>query len=480
MRGLISRPAVTAAVVTVTAGALAGALALKPAIAANGTMTFHVGPFALVTCSVSGGPCQQYKNLLAGTGVEGDAAKGTGVKGSAANTGTNGVLGTNNKGIGVKGTSTLAQGVLGVSTSSTGVEGDTSGTAAVGVKGVSNAGQAVLGVSTSSTGVEGDSGGSYGVYGSGHVGVYGLDSAGNDFGVEGISSGGDAVFGFSSSGVGVFGQSTSGPAIEASSSTNFALAAATNSSTAAGISADNFSGNAIDSYGESSGASYYAHPYGGGPAAYLDATGGAGYGIIAYTYGSPAYYGQNFNGVGMDILGSYIGVAARSDSYPFAAYDESSNLVAYIDASGNLYIHGGYGNFTRVRGGGTATAYAPASTSPTIEDNGTAQLVDGVAMVSLEPTFAQTIDLSRAYQVMLTPDGDTRGLYIASKGTSGFVVREVQGGHSSIAFDYHIYAPALGRANQHMTVVNGIVGPKAPTLHPARIKPSKPPVLRQH
>ncbi|HET9341935.1 MAG TPA: hypothetical protein VFO25_03320 [Candidatus Eremiobacteraceae bacterium] len=449
MHSLISRPAVAAAALTVTAGALAGALALKPAIAANGTMTMQVGPFALVTCSVSGGPCEQYKNLLAGTGVEGDAAKGTGVKGTAANNGTTGVLGTNNKGVGVRGTSALAQGVLGMSTSSTGVEGDSSS--------------------------------GRGVYGSGVEGVVGVDSSGTGFGVEGTSGGGYAVVGTSSSGIGAWGQSTgSGIGLAGSSTSGYGLSTSTGSSSASAISATNSIGNAIDAYGGPNGASYYARPNGGGTAAYLDSTGGSGYGVVAFTYGSPTYWGENNNGVGMDITGSYIGVAARSNSYPFAAYDESSNLVAYIDATGNLYIHGAYGNFARVRGGGAATAYAPASTSPMIEDNGTAQLVDGVATVSLDPTFAQTIDLSRAYRVMLTPDGDTRGLYVASKGTSGFVVREVQGGHSSIAFDYHIYAPALGRANQHMTIVNGMVGPKAPMLHPARIKPSKPPVLPHH
>ena len=480
MRSLICRPAVVAAALTMTAGAVAGTLALKPAIAANGTMTLQVGPFALVTCSVSGGPCEQYKNLLAGSGVEGDAAKGNGVKGTAANVGTSGVLGANNKGAGVKGTSTSAQGVLGISTSSTGVEGDASGTNGIGVRGSSPSGLGVLGVSTSSIAVEGVSTNGGGVSGSGSIGVVGLDTSGTGWGVEGTSAAGDGVGGYASTGIGVLASSTGGVGIVGTSSSGFGVVATTNSSSNPAIYADNVGGNAIDAYGEAGGTSYYAHPNGGGDAAYLDASGGNGYGVVAFTYGNPTYWGENNNGVGLDIYGSYIGVVARSSSYPFAAYDQNANLVADIDASGNLNIHGSYGNFARVRGGGTATAFTPASTSPTIEDNGTAQLVNGVAMVSLDPTFAQTIDLSRAYQVILTPDGDTRGLFIASKGTSGFVVREVQGGHSSIAFDYHIYAPALGRANEHMSMVNGMLGPKAPALHPARIKPSKPPVLPHH
>jgi hypothetical protein len=71
--------------------------------------------------------------------------------------------------------------------------------------------------------------------------------------------------------------------------------------------------------------------------------------------------------------------------------------------------------------------------------------------VELDPTFARTLDTQRTYQVFLTPGGDTRGLYVASKSPSQFVVREVQGGHGTFPFDYHIYGTALGKATQHMT-----------------------------
>ncbi|HYK52810.1 MAG TPA: hypothetical protein VEV38_04710, partial [Candidatus Eremiobacteraceae bacterium] len=113
--------------------------------------------------------------------------------------------------------------------------------------------------------------------------------------------------------------------------------------------------------------------------------------------------------------------------------------------------HGGLFQFTRTRGGGEAISYGARSASPTIEDNGTAQLVNGTANVQLDTTFARSIDNRQAYQVMLTPDGDTKGLYMASKSPNGFIVREVQGGHSNISFDYHIYAPSLGQAGERMT-----------------------------
>src|ERR1700681_2448076 len=85
-----------------------------------------------------------------------------------------------------------------------------------------------------------------------------------------------------------------------------------------------------------------------------------------------------------------------------------------------------------------------------MEDTGSGQLVNGVAFVNLDATFAQSIDPRQAYHVMLTPDGDTRGLFVASKSPNRFVVREVQGGRGSLSFDYHIYAAKLGHANERM------------------------------
>jgi hypothetical protein len=42
------------------------------------------------------------------------------------------------------------------------------------------------------------------------------------------------------------------------------------------------------------------------------------------------------------------------------------------------------------------------------------------------------------YSVFLTPEGDCHGLYVRSKKADSFVVRELKGGKSSIAFSYRI------------------------------------------
>jgi hypothetical protein len=44
------------------------------------------------------------------------------------------------------------------------------------------------------------------------------------------------------------------------------------------------------------------------------------------------------------------------------------------------------------------------------------------------------------YHVFLTPEGDSRGLYVSSKSATGFTVNEQQGGASSLGFSYRVGA----------------------------------------
>ena len=78
------------------------------------------------------------------------------------------------------------------------------------------------------------------------------------------------------------------------------------------------------------------------------------------------------------------------------------------------------------------------------EDFGTGLLSDGSATVDIDPIFAQTVNTEATYHVFLTPLGDTPGLYVAEKAAGHFVVKEVLGGVSNIAFDYRIVAKRLG------------------------------------
>ena len=68
---------------------------------------------------------------------------------------------------------------------------------------------------------------------------------------------------------------------------------------------------------------------------------------------------------------------------------------------------------------------------------GSARLKRGRATVTLDAEFAKVVMLN-GYRVFLTPEGDCKGLYVHSKRSVSFEVRELQGGTSSIAFSYRI------------------------------------------
>lgn len=291
----------------------------------------------------------------------------------------------------------------------------------------------------------------------------------NGIGLKGVATGtGEAILGVSNSNKAVDGQSVTGTGVNGFSSSGYGVAAGSTNTDA--ISALSFGGSGV--YATADGANAFN--------GIIATSSGAGYGVLGISYtanpgiyalagtgdalyassdgggpGIAAVAGSNANGNGLDITGSYIGAVERAPSggYPIVATDNFGNNLFFIDSAGDVFYHGGLFTFAKTRGGSNASAFETKSTMPSEDDWGSAQLVNGAAVVHLDSTFAQTLDPRQAYQVMLTPDADTRGLYVASKSPTSFVVREVQSGRGSFAFDYHVYAVALGHVGQRMALV---------------------------
>jgi hypothetical protein len=124
-------------------------------------------------------------------------------------------------------------------------------------------------------------------------------------------------------------------------------------------------------------------------------------------------------------------------------------LFAY-NSNGSCFITGGTPSFecSGDEGalvsvdGGQRTVAMSAIESPVnwFEDAGSAKLVNGVAVVELDPTFTQTVNSTMDYKVFPVPNGDCKGLYVTNKTATSFEVHELGGGASSIAFDYRVMA----------------------------------------
>jgi hypothetical protein len=79
-----------------------------------------------------------------------------------------------------------------------------------------------------------------------------------------------------------------------------------------------------------------------------------------------------------------------------------------------------------------------------MEDVGKARLIAGSAYVALDPAFANVVDAGSDYAVLITPEGDSNGVYVAQRSRSGFIVRENHAGRSSVVFSYRIVAKPFG------------------------------------
>jgi hypothetical protein len=76
-----------------------------------------------------------------------------------------------------------------------------------------------------------------------------------------------------------------------------------------------------------------------------------------------------------------------------------------------------------------------------------------VAVITIDSAFAETVSTTADYHVFLTPNGDSKGLYVVAKTATSFEVRESGGGAASIAFDYRIVARRRGFESQRLTDV---------------------------
>ncbi len=133
--------------------------------------------------------------------------------------------------------------------------------------------------------------------------------------------------------------------------------------------------------------------------------------------------------------------AQSGSANPFFAGNLANNTHCFVDSGGSLNCTGSKNAVVPIDGGARTVALS-AIESPMnwFEDFGSAQLVNGVAVVRLDPEFIQTVNSETDYKVFPVPNGDCKGLYITHKTATSFEVRELGGGTSSVAFDYRITA----------------------------------------
>ncbi|MGL5891866.1 MAG: hypothetical protein ACRC3B_18380, partial [Bacteroidia bacterium] len=86
--------------------------------------------------------------------------------------------------------------------------------------------------------------------------------------------------------------------------------------------------------------------------------------------------------------------------------------------------------------------YCPESPEVLFQDFGQGQLVNGRAVIVLDPNFTKNITVSEQHplRVIIQLEGDCKGVYVANKTATGFEVIELQGGTSAVNFTWFVTA----------------------------------------
>jgi len=120
---------------------------------------------------------------------------------------------------------------------------------------------------------------------------------------------------------------------------------------------------------------------------------------------------------------------------------------------GKLTVTGTKSAVVKLKNGESVSLYAVEASENWFEDFGSSTLKEGSALVSIEPTFAETVNTDMEYHVFLTPRGECKGLYVTNQKGTSFEVRELNGGKSDISFSYRIVAKRKGLEKERLAKV---------------------------
>ncbi len=179
----------------------------------------------------------------------------------------------------------------------------------------------------------------------------------------------------------------------------------------------------------------------GGGGVYARANGIAGEFVSTSPYASAALIAEGSDGI--DLFDAYGNGSASGPGYFTVDFSGDGTFSGSVSATS-------FNTDVRSRNGESLGASVALTPQATMEDTGTARLLNGEGAVRFDPAFASTINARRGYQVFLAPDGDTRGLYVSAKYEGGFIVRENERGRSSVHFDYRVVAHPYGASDARL------------------------------
>jgi hypothetical protein len=194
-----------------------------------------------------------------------------------------------------------------------------------------------------------------------------------------------------------------------------------------------------------------------------DASAAGGYGILTQSSHGVAAEFDNIAGNDRDTMDMFGGANYRdpkNSSFLINAFTNDDVQIFTLDSYGNINLDGTiYTNGSCQNGCAKSKvrSYTPHESEPTMEDVGEAKLLAGSANVALDSAFRNVVNSDARYTVQITPEGASKGLYVAQRTSRGFVVQENPPGHSSLPFSYRIIAKPFGENGARLPMIANAV-----------------------
>ncbi len=145
--------------------------------------------------------------------------------------------------------------------------------------------------------------------------------------------------------------------------------------------------------------------------------------------------------------GGHWNIYSQSQYYP----DGTGGNGVYITTSEGkvgLQVVGGSKQAVVATSTGARSLYCEEATEVMFADYGFGQLKDGMAVITIDPVFAETVVLSQPYHVFITSYGDAE-IYVLNRTAKTFEVH-ARSGEPNAQFSYRIVATRKGFENKRL------------------------------
>jgi hypothetical protein len=183
---------------------------------------------------------------------------------------------------------------------------------------------------------------------------------------------------------------------------------------------------------------------------YASATSGEAYGVMGH---SASTGGRGVLGFATATSGETYGIYGETrspDGWAGGFFSDYGHgvLISVPPGKVGLMVASGTKNVVAATGDGARQLYVEEATEVWFADYGFGQLEDGVAVVAIDPIFAQTVNLEEPYYVFVQVYGDAV-VYVSELTAEGFEVR-LREGDPQAGFSYRLVARRLGHEDRRL------------------------------